>query len=68
VALADKLTVADRLIVLTSVDAFQVAHAKQLKQFMFHRVEFPQADHMLHLTALPVMDSLTGLVKDCRLY
>jgi hypothetical protein len=50
------------------VAAFQVAHAKQLKQFMFHQVEFPQADHMLHLTALLATDNLTGLGKDFRHY
>jgi hypothetical protein len=62
------LTAVGRSIVLISVDAFQVVHAKQLKQYITLRVEFLVAVLMLHSTVLPVMDNLTGPDKDYRHY
>jgi hypothetical protein len=66
--LVDRLTVAARLIALTSVDAFQVAHVKQLKQYMFRLDEFQLAGRTSHLTALLATDSLTGLAKGYHHY
>jgi hypothetical protein len=66
--LVDRLTVAARLIALTSADAFQVAHVKQLKQYMFRQDEFQLAVRTSRLTELLATDSLTGLAKGYHHY